>query len=174
MLILVGKVSKLFTSVFYASPKSVPFEVSIEFSDDHLFRTDFRLKGQNWTEKCTTLKFNPNLKRSWVILLFDQMFLLVQLSKKFLPLLRTEFVSSFLLKSVLVCHLTMIVTFVVFIEVRCLNSHRKDEKVRYDVGIKGFQILHSNWSQTFRYLRLRNSAQNRISAVWPTLKSHNS
>jgi hypothetical protein len=46
----------------------------------------------------------------------------------------------------------------------------KAAKVSYDVGIKRFLILHSNWGQNFRFLRMLNSVQNRISAALPTLK----
>jgi hypothetical protein len=65
-------------------------------------------------------------------------------------LFRTEFVSSFLLKSALVCHLPMTVIFVMFIRIRCIKSRRKAEKVRYDVGIEGLLRLHSNLGQKFR------------------------
>jgi hypothetical protein len=72
---------------------------------------------------------------------------------------------GFLLKLALVCHLPITVTFVMFIGIWCINSHRKDENVNYDVGIEGFLILLSNWGQTFRFLRMRNSVQNKISAA---------
>jgi hypothetical protein len=55
-----------------------------------------------------------------------------------------------------------------------MNSHQKDEKVRYDFGIECFWILPSNWSQTFRYLRMRNSVQNRISAAQSNSENRNS
>jgi hypothetical protein len=53
-----------------------------------------------------------------------------------------------------------------------MGSRRKAVKVFYNIGIEGFLRLHSKWSQTFRYLRMRNSVQKSISAAWPTLKSH--
>jgi hypothetical protein len=55
---------------------------------------------------------------------------------------------------------------------RLMDSRLKYEKVCYNIGVEGFPGLHWNWSQTFRYLRMCNSVQKRISAAWPTLKSH--
>jgi hypothetical protein len=96
---------------------------------------------------------------------FDQMLPLVQFWKKFLPLLRIEFVSGFLLKSVLVCHLPMTVTFAMFIRIRCINSRQKAEKVSYDAGIEGLLILQSHLGQNFRFLKMHNSVQNCIPAA---------
>jgi hypothetical protein len=45
------------------------------------------------------------------------------------------------------------------------NSRRKPEKAIYDVVIEGFFRLHSNWGQTFRFLRMLNTVQRRISVV---------
>jgi hypothetical protein len=49
-----------------------------------------------------------------------------------------------------------------------MGSYRKANKVGYEVGIEDFRRLHSKWSQTFRYLSMRNSTRSRISAVRPT------
>jgi hypothetical protein len=57
---------------------------------------------------------------------------------------------------------------------RHMGSRRKAEKVGYDVGIEGLLIWYSNWGQKFIFLMTLNSVQNRISAAWPTSKSHNS
>jgi hypothetical protein len=54
-----------------------------------------------------------------------------------------------------------------------MDNRQKDEKVSYDVGIECFLRLHLNWSQKSRFLRMRNSVQNKILAARPTLKSHN-
>jgi hypothetical protein len=56
---------------------------------------------------------------------------------------------------------------------RVMGIHQKDEKDFYDVGIEGFLRLHWNWGQKFRFLRMLNSVQNKISAARPTLKTHN-
>jgi hypothetical protein len=53
---------------------------------------------------------------------------------------------------------------------RLIGSRRKAVKVFYNIGAEGFLRLHLNWSQTFRYLRMRNFVQKRISAAQPTLK----
>jgi hypothetical protein len=52
-------------------PKSEPFEVSTDFSDDRLFMTDLSERGE--TElKMLPLEFNPSPKGSWAILRFWQ------------------------------------------------------------------------------------------------------
>jgi hypothetical protein len=55
-----------------------------------------------------------------------------------------------------------------------MGSGWKDEKVGYNVGIEVFLRWHSNWGQKIKFLRMPNSVHNRILAVWPTSKSHNS
>jgi hypothetical protein len=62
-------------------------------------------------------------------------------------------------------HLPIVVSFVLFIGIRHINSLRKVEEVIYDVDIEVLLRLHSNLGQKFRYLRMLSSVQNRISAA---------
>jgi hypothetical protein len=48
------------------------------------------------------------------------------------------------------------------VRLRHMGNRQKAEKVSYDVGMEGFLILHSNWDQKFRFLRILLSVQNRI------------
>jgi hypothetical protein len=66
---------------------------------------------------------------------------------------------------VLADHLPIVVSFVLFIGIRHINSLRKVEEVIYDVDIEVLLRLHSNLGQKFRYLRMLSSVQNRISAA---------
>jgi hypothetical protein len=66
------------------------------------------------------------------------------------------------------------ITSVLFIRFSHASNCWKAEKVNYDVDIESFLRLHSVWGQNSRFLRLLNSAQNRISAARSTSKNHNS
>jgi hypothetical protein len=46
-----------------------------------------------------------------------------------------------------------------------MDSHQKYEKLSYDIGIEVFLRLHLNPGEKFRFLRMLNSAQNRILAA---------
>jgi hypothetical protein len=70
VLIFTGKVSKLSTTfVSHVSPKSIPFEVRIKFSDDLSFRTDSVPKGKTEPKQLAALKVSPNLEGSQTILI---------------------------------------------------------------------------------------------------------
>jgi hypothetical protein len=68
--------------------------------------------------------------------------------------------------------LSEIITPESLVGLKLMGSCQKYVKVFYNIGVEGFLTLHSNWSQTFRYLRMRNSVQKRILAARSTLKSH--
>jgi hypothetical protein len=67
---------------------------------------------------------------------------LSKLSRTFISFPFPESVFDLLLKSALIYQRLRTVPFVLFIGIRCINSHQKDEKISYDVGIDGFLILH--------------------------------
>jgi hypothetical protein len=60
------------------------------------------------------------------------------------------------------CQLSEITTLKLLTLWGWVNSHRKAEKVNYDVSVEGFLRLHSNWDQKFRFLRMLLLVQNRF------------
>jgi hypothetical protein len=54
-----------------------------------------------------------------------------------------------------------------------MDSHRKDEKVSYNIGIQCFLRCHPDQGQRLRILRMLKSVQDRFLVIQPNSKSNN-
>jgi hypothetical protein len=80
------------------------------------------------------------------------------------------YVFIFRLSFALSCCVLIIVTFVLLNQIRSVRRCRKGEKLRYNIGIEEFLRWYSDRGQKSIFLRMLNSAQNRISAAGQILK----
>jgi hypothetical protein len=117
------------------------------------------------------LNLSPNLKRSWVILLFWPICScrLVRELALTLPWHPTCFQPPTEIRAP--CCFCIAINLVQLNQICRVRMRRKSEKVIHNSMIACFLRLYWLWGQKFRYLKMLNFVQNRISAARSTFKN---